>query len=98
MLWQHESTTQQDGRHVYFTAPPQGMLGHTITMHDVTKESIVYRNESKQHAINIPSAQLLYFLAHNFTNPVPRAADAWGFSNPTKFSSIVSPDAMYCRR
>ena len=35
LLWQHESTTQQDGRHVYFTAP-QGMLGHTITMHDVT--------------------------------------------------------------
>ena len=35
MLWQHESTTKQDGRHVYFSAP-QGMLGQTITMHDVT--------------------------------------------------------------
>ena len=35
MLWQHESTTKQDGRHVYF-CPPQGMLGQAITMHDVT--------------------------------------------------------------
>ena len=35
LLWQHESTTKQDGRHVYFSCP-QGMLGQAITMHDVT--------------------------------------------------------------
>ena len=37
MLWQHESTTKHDGRHVYFL--PQGMLGQAMTMHDVTLTS-----------------------------------------------------------
>ena len=41
MLWQHESTTKQDGRHVYYFAH-QGMLGQAITMHDVTLQVVLF--------------------------------------------------------